>query len=248
MKVLVPIKRVIDHMAKIRILPDGAGVAMDHVKMAINPFDEIAMEQAIVLKEQGHATQVVALSVGASGSVETLRHALALGADRAIHVSTQETLDSLDIAKLICHITQRDDFGLVILGKQAIDNDCNQVGQMLASLLQWPQGTFVSSVSVETGGLVIKREVDGGLEHLRLSLPAVLTTDLRLNQPRYASLPNVMKARTKPVETLTLEQMGYSPRLKQKTLRVSGPAQRGGGVQVASVQELVKCLKEAQVI
>ncbi len=248
MKILVPVKRVIDHMAKIRILPDERGVATDHVKMAMNPFDEIALEQAIVLKEQGQATQVVALSVGEVGCVETLRHALALGADAAIHINTSEILEPLDIAKLICQITLREGFGVVILGKQAIDHDCNQVGQMVASLLQWPQGTFISHVSVEAGGLMIKREVDGGIEHMRLSLPAVLTADLRLNQPRYASLPSIMKARSKPIETLTLAQMEYGPRLKQKTLRVSGPALRSGGIQVTSVQELVQCLKQAEVI
>ena len=248
MKILVPVKRVVDHMAKIHIKPDESGVVTDHVKMSMNPFDDIAVEQALVLREQGHATHVTVLSIGPVGCVETVRHGLAMGADSAIHVDCSDALEPLDIAHIITHLCKREAFGMVILGKQAIDNDCNQVGQMTASLLQWPQGTFASFVGVENKTVLVKREVDQGIEHLRLTLPCVITTDLRLNQPRYATLPNVMKAKSKPLETLTLSSLGYTPRQKQKPLRVRAPAAGRAGVQVASVQELVDRLKQAQVL
>ena len=235
-------------MAKIHIKPDGSGVINDYVKMAINPFDEIAVEQALVLREQGQATQVTVLSIGPVGCVETLRHALALGADQAIHIQTDIPLLPLDIAKLITHIVQKDGFDLVIAGKQAIDNDCNQVGQMVAALLGWPQGTFISQVVVEGKTLLVKREVDHGIEQLRLVLPCVLTTDLRLNRPRYASLPNVMKAKNKPLETYTLEQLNFKPREGQKSLQIREPNSREGGITVASIQELIGHLKKEQVL
>ncbi len=248
MKVLVAIKRVVDYNVKIRVKADHSGVDLANVKMSMNPFDEIAVEEAIRLKEKNHVSEIVVVSIGPKNCQETLRQALALGADRAIHVETsenQETVEPLAVAKILTKICQDEQPNLVILGKQAIDDDCNQVGQMLASLLDWPQGTFISELGVDGGDLNITREVDGGLEKLRITLPAVVTTDLRLNTPRYASLPNIMKAKQKPLNTLTFESMGidYKPRLK--TLKVMEPPVRQGGKKVGSVEELIVHIKKA---
>jgi electron transfer flavoprotein beta subunit len=249
MKVLVAVKRVIDYNVKIRVKADGTGVETANVKMSMNPFDEIAVEEAVRLREAGVATEVVAVSLGVQQSQETIRTALAMGADRGIHVLSEAELQPLAVAKLLKAICDREQPGLVILGKQAIDDDCNQTGQMLAALLGWAQGTFASKITIEGDKLAVTREVDGGLESLSLKLPAIVTTDLRLNEPRYASLPNIMKAKKKPIDALTPDELGVdiSPRLK--TLKVEEPPKRQGGKKVASVQELVDKLKnEARVI
>ncbi|HEV7372260.1 electron transfer flavoprotein subunit beta/FixA family protein [Arenibaculum sp.] len=249
MKVLVPVKRVVDYNVKIRVKADGTGVETANVKMSMNPFDEIAVEEAVRLKEAGTATEVVAVSLGAQACQETLRTALAMGADRAIHVLTDAELQPLAVAKALKAIVGKEEPQLVIMGKQAIDDDCNQTGQMLAALLGWPQGTFASKVSPGSGTVSVTREVDGGLETIELKLPAVITTDLRLNEPRYASLPNIMKAKKKPVDQTTPEELGVdvSPRLT--TVKVAEPSKRQAGVKVQSVAELVEKLKnEARVI
>jgi len=249
MKVLVPVKRVVDYNVKVRVKADGSGVDLANVKMSMNPFDEIAVEQAVRLKEAGIATEVVAVSIGVQQCQETLRTALAMGADRAILVQTDAAPEPLAVAKMLKAIVEAEGPDLVILGKQAIDDDFNQTGQMLAALLGWGQGTFASKVEPQDGGLNVTREIDGGLETVALTLPAVVTTDLRLNEPRYASLPNIMKAKKKPLETRTPEDLGVDPAPRLEVLSVKEPPKRQGGVKVGSVEELVDKLKnEAKVI
>ena len=249
MKVLVGVKRVIDYNVKVRVKADGTGVETANVKMSMNPFDEIGVEEAVRLKEKGIATEIVAVSMGPAASQETLRTALAMGAVGGILVQTDAELQPLAVAKLFKAIATREAPQLVIVGKQAIDDDSNQTGQMLAALLGWSQGTFASKVAPAEGGLEVTREVDGGLETLALRLPAVVTTDLRLNEPRYASLPNIMKAKKKPIETLTPEALGVDAAPRLVTLKVAEPAKRLAGVKVKDVGELVDKLKnEAKVI
>ena len=244
MKVLVAVKRVVDYNVKVRVKADGSGVDIANVKMSMNPFDEIACEEAIRLKEQGKATEVVAVSLGESKCQETLRTALAMGADRAILVETLVELQPLAVAKLLKAVADREQPGLIILGKQAIDDDSNQTGQMLAALLGWPQATFASRITLEDGHALVAREVDEGIETLRVKLPAVVTVDLRLNEPRYASLPNIMKAKKKPLETLTPEALGVDPAPRLEYLRFEEPAKRQAGVKLASVRELVGKLED----
>jgi electron transfer flavoprotein beta subunit len=249
MKVLVAVKRVVDFNVKIRVRADGTGVDTANVKMSMNPFDEIANEEAIRLKESGKAGEVVAVSLGEAKCQETLRTALAMGADRAIHVETDVELQPLAVAKLLRAVVEREQPGLVILGKQAIDDDSNQTGQMLAALLGWPQGTFASKLEFAGEQLEVTREVDAGLERVVLKLPAVVTCDLRLNEPRYASLPNIMKAKRKPIDQLTPADLGVDVTPRLKTLKVEEPAKRHAGVKVASVEELIEKLRgEAKVI
>ncbi len=249
MKILVPVKRVVDYNVNIRVKADGSGVETANVKMSMNPFDEIAVEQALRLKEAGQAEEIVAVSVGTAKSLETIRTALAMGADRGILVQTEVETEPLAVAKLLKALVDKEQPQLVILGKQAIDDDCNQTGQMLAALLGWPQGTFISKLAVEGQALDITREIDGGLEKLRLKLPAILTVDLRLNEPRYASLPNIMKAKKKPLDTLSPDDLGVDVTPRLKTLRVTEPPKRQAGVKVGSVAELVEKLRtEAKVI
>ena len=249
MKLLVPIKRVVDYNVKIRVKPDGSGVELANVKMSMNPFDEIAVEEAIRLKEAGKATEIVAVSIGPQAAGETIRTALAMGADRGILVKTDATVEPLAVAKILKGIIEAEAPGLVILGKQAIDDDCNQTGQMLAALLNWSQGTFASKVSLADGTVDVTREIDGGLETVSLKLPAIVTTDLRLNEPRYASLPNIMKAKKKPLETVKPDALGVDVAPRIKTLKVAEPAKRGAGIKVADVATLVAKLKnEAKVI
>ncbi len=243
MKILVPVKRVIDYNVKPRVKMDGTGVDLTNVKMSMNPFDEIAVEEAIRLKEKGVATEIIAVSVGPQKAQDTLRTALAMGADRAILIRTDEEIEPLAVAKLLKAVMDEEQPGLVLLGKQAIDDDSNQTGQMLAALSVRPQGTFASKVEVKGTQVEVTREVDGGLETVSLTLPAIVTTDLRLNEPRYASLPNIMKAKTKPLAAKTPDDYGVdiSPRLT--TLNVEEPAKRQAGVKVGSVDELVAKLK-----
>lgn len=249
MKILVAVKRVVDFNVKIRIKSDKTGVDLSGVKMSLNPFDEIAVEEALRLKEQGIASEVVVVSIGDNGTQDSLRAALALGADRAIHVETELETQPLGVAKTLKALVNREMPHLVILGKQAIDDDFNQTGQMLAALLQWPQGTFVSSLKVEGEAIQVVREVDGGLETLKMPLPAVVTTDLRLNQPRYATLPNIMRAKQKPLEVLTPEDLGVDLTPRLETLHLSEPPQRKPGIKVDSVDELLdKLHNEARVI
>ena len=249
MKVLVPVKRVVDYNVKVRVKADGSGVETANVKMSMNPFDEIAVEEAIRLKEAGVATEIVAVSIGAAQSQETLRTALAIGADRAILVATSVEIQPLAVAKLLQAIVAREQPGLVIMGKQAIDDDSNQTGQMLAALLGWSQATFASKLKVGGAAAEVTREVDGGLETICVKLPAVVTTDLRLNEPRYVTLPNIMKAKKKPLETLTPEALGVDVASRLKTLKVQEPPKRSAGKLVKSVQELVEKLRnEAKVI
>ena len=249
MKVLVAVKRVIDANVKVRVKADGTGVETANVKMAMNPFCEIGVEEAIRLKEAGKATEIVAVSCGGPQCQETIRTALAMGADRGIHVQTDVDLQPLAVAKLLKAVVAKEQPGLVILGKQAIDDDCNQTGQMLAGLLGWPQATFASKLQVEDGGFTVTREVDAGLEVVKLKAPALITTDLRLNEPRYASLPNIMKAKKKPIEALTPDALGVDVAPRIKTLKVVEPPKRKAGVKVKSVAELVEKLRnEAKVI
>jgi len=249
MKVLVAVKRVIDFNVKIRVKADKTGVETANVKMSMNPFDEIGVEEAIRLKEKGVASEIVAVSLGPQASQETIRTALAMGADRGIHVLTDAELQPLAVAKLLKAVVAKEQPGLVVLGKQAIDDDCNQTGQMLAALLGWSQGTFASKIAIAEGKATVTREVDGGLETVELKLPMVITTDLRLNEPRYASLPNIMKAKKKPIEQVTPEALGVDPAPRLTTLKVEEPAKRQGGKKVASVAELVEKLRtEARVI
>ena len=249
MKILVAVKRVIDYNVKVRVKSDGSGVELANVKMSMNPFDEIGVEEAVRMKEAGTADEVVAISLGVQQCQETIRTALAMGADRGIHVVTDDPLEPLAVAKLIAAAVARENPDIAILGKQAIDDDANQTGQMLAALLGWPQATFASEVKVENGGLTVTREVDGGLETIGTSLPAVVTTDLRLNEPRYASLPNIMKAKKKPIDRLTPDELGVDTAPRLETLSVVEPEKRAGGVKVESVAELVgKLQNEAKVI
>ncbi|MFO1038233.1 MAG: electron transfer flavoprotein subunit beta/FixA family protein [Geminicoccaceae bacterium] len=243
MKVLVPVKRVVDYNVKVRVKADGSGVDIANVKMSMNPFDEIANEEAIRLKEAGKATEVIAVSLGETKCQETLRTALAMGADRAIHVETNAELQPLAVAKCLAAIVAKEEPGLVVLGKQAIDDDSNQTGQMLAALLGWPQATFVSKLAVGDGEATVSREVDEGLEQLKIKLPAIITVDLRLNEPRYASLPNIMKAKKKPIETITPESLGVDVAPRLSYLRFEDPPKRQAGTKVGSVQELVQKLK-----
>jgi electron transfer flavoprotein beta subunit len=242
MKVLVAVKRVIDFNVKPRVKMDGSGVDLANVKMSMNPFDEIAVEEAIRLKEKGVATEIVAVSIGPAKAQETLRTALAMGADRAILVQTEEEVEPLGVAKIIAKIAEEEQPQLIVLGKQAIDDDNNATGQMLAALLGWPQGTFASKVEVSDAATVT-REVDGGLETVKLNLPAVVTTDLRLNEPRYASLPNIMKAKSKPLATKSPGDYGVDVARRLETLKVVEPAKRQAGIKVGSVDELVERLK-----
>lgn len=249
MKILVTCKRVLDPYVKARIKADGTGVNLDNVKMAMNPFDEIAVEEAIRLREAGKAEEILAVSIGAAKCEETLRTALAMGADRAVHVVTDDDIEPLGVAKVLKQLVEEEQPGLVIMGKQAIDGDSNQAGQMLAAILGWAQGTNVSKVEIEAEQASITREIDGGLERLMLKMPCVLTSDLRLNEPRYASLPNIMKAKKKPLDKKPLEELGVDAAPRQSLVKVSEPPPRAAGVKVASIAELVDKLKnEAQVI
>jgi len=249
MKVLVPVKRVVDFNVKVRVKSDGTGVDIANVKMSMNPFDEIAVEEATRLKEAGAVTEVVAVSCGVTQCQETLRTAMAIGADRGILVETDAELQPLAVAKLIKALADKEQPQLIILGKQAIDDDCNQTGQMLAALLGWPQATFASKVTVDGGKVTVVREVDGGLETVALQLPAIVTTDLRLNEPRYVTLPNIMKAKKKPLETLKPADLGVDVTPRLKTLKVVEPAKRSAGITVPDVATLVAKLKnEAKVI
>jgi electron transfer flavoprotein beta subunit len=249
MKLLVPVKRVVDYNVKVRVKSDGTGVETSGVKMSMNPFDEIAVEEAVRLKEKGVATEIVAISMGVAACAETIRTALAMGADRGILVETDVELQPLAVAKLLRAIAEREKPGLIIMGKQAIDDDMNATGQMLAALLGWPQGTFASKIAVEGETITVIREVDGGLETVSLNLPAIVTTDLRLNEPRYASLPNIMKARKKPIENIKPADLGVDPAPRLTLIKVSEPPKRVAGVKVGSVAELVAKLRtEAKVI
>jgi electron transfer flavoprotein beta subunit len=249
MKVLVPVKRVVDYNVKIRVKADQTGVELANVKMSMNPFDEIAVEEAIRLKEAGKASEIVVVSVGPQQCTETLRTALAMGADRGILVKTDAETQPLGIAKALKKIAESEQPKLIIVGKQAIDDDCNQTGQMLAALLGWAQGTFASKVAIDGDKMDVTREIDGGLETVALKLPAVLTTDLRLNEPRYASLPNIMKAKKKPIDEKTPDALGVDLAPRLKTLKVEEPPKRKSGIKVKTVQELVEKLRnEAGVI
>ena len=249
MKVLVPVKRVVDYNVKVRVKSDGSGVDIANVKMSMNPFDEIAVEEAVRLKEKGVVSEIIAVSCGVAQCQETLRTAMAIGADRGILVETTAELQPLAVAKLLKALCDKEQPGLIILGKQAIDDDCNQTGQMLAALGDWPQATFASKVEVADGKLKATREVDGGSETLSLTLPAIITTDLRLNEPRYVTLPNIMKAKKKPLETLKPEDLGVDASPRIKTIRVVEPTARSAGIKVPDVATLIDKLKnEAKVI
>jgi electron transfer flavoprotein beta subunit len=243
MKILVPVKRVVDYNVKIRVKPDGTGVELANVKMSMNPFDEIAVEEAIRLKEQGKATEIVAVSIGPAQAAETIRTALAMGADRGILVKTDAAVEPLAVAKILKAIVAKESPGLVIMGKQAIDDDSNQTGQMLGALTGWPQGTFAYKIALGEGTVDVTREVDGGLQTVGLKLPAIVTTDLRLNEPRYASLPNIMKAKKKPLDETSPEALGVDVAPRLKVLKTVEPGGRKAGVKVASVAELVQKLK-----
>ena len=249
MKILVPVKRVVDYNVKVRVKADGSGVETANVKMSMNPFDEIAIEEAVRLKEAGIATEVIAVSCGIAACQETLRTAMAIGADRGILVESDVDLQPLAVAKLIKAVADKEQPQLVIFGKQAIDDDANQTGQMLSALLGWPQATFASKVVIADGKATVTREVDGGLETLELAMPAVVTTDLRLNEPRYATLPNIMKAKKKPLDVVKPADLGVDVTPRLTTLKVGEPPKRGAGVKVADVKQLVEKLKnEAKVI
>ncbi|OJH43521.1 electron transfer flavoprotein subunit beta/FixA family protein [Paracoccus sp. SM22M-07] len=249
MKILVPVKRVVDHNVKIRVKTDGSGVDLANAKMSMNPFDEIAVEQAMRMKEAGEATEVVVVSVGPAQAQEVLRTALAMGADRAILILADGRVEPLSVAKILQRVAQSEGAGMVILGKQAIDDDCNQTGQMLAALLGWSQATFASKIEMDGAYALVTREIDGGLQQIRVTLPAVVTADLRLNEPRYASLPNIMKAKKKPLVQQTPEDLGLSIAPRLTVLRVEEPVARASGIKVGSVAELLDKLKtEAAVI
>jgi electron transfer flavoprotein beta subunit len=243
MKVLVPVKRVVDKDVKIRVKQDGTGVELANVKMSMNPFDEIAVEEAIRLKEAGKATEIVAVSIGPQQATETIRTALAMGADRGILVKVDRAVEPLTVAKILKAVAEAEKPGLVILGKQAIDDDCNQTGQMLSALLGWPQGTFASKLAIDGDAVTVTREVDGGLQTIRLNGPAVVTADLRLNEPRYASLPNIMKAKKKPIEEKSPGDYGVDPAPRLEVLKTTEPPGRKAGAKVGSVAELVGKLK-----
>ncbi|MFM9859945.1 electron transfer flavoprotein subunit beta/FixA family protein [Pseudoxanthobacter sp. M-2] len=244
MKILVPVKRVIDYNVKVRVKPDGSGVDLANVKMSMNPFDEIAVEEALRQKEAGKATEVVIVSIGADKAAETIRTGLAMGADRGIHVKTDVEVEPLAVAKILKAVVDAEAPGLVILGKQAIDDDSNQTGQMLAALLGWAQGTFASKVVIGDGKVDVTREIDGGLETVSLTMPAIVTTDLRLNEPRYASLPNIMKAKKKPIDEKSPADFGVDPAPRLKVVKTEEPGGRKAGVKVGSVAELVAKLKD----
>src|SRR3984885_12050537 len=249
MKILVPVKRVVDYNIKIRLRSDGSGVELANVKMSMNPFDEIAVEEALRQKEAGKATEVIVVSIGPAQAAETIRTALAMGADRGILITVDGPVEPLAVAKLLKGVVEAEQPGLVILGKQAIDDDCNQTGQMLAALLGWGQGAFASKVAIGDGSVEVTREVDGGLQTVELKLPAIVTTDLRLNEPRYASLPNIMKPKKKPIDPTTADALGVDIASRLTTLKVEEPAKRQGGKKVGSIAELVDKLKnEARVI
>jgi electron transfer flavoprotein beta subunit len=248
MKILVPVKRVVDFNVKVRVKSDGSGVELANVKMSMNPFDEIAVEEAIRLKEAGKATEIVCVSIGAAQSAETIRTGLAMGADRGILVKTDSAVEPLAVAKILKKIVEEEKPGLVIMGKQAIDDDSNQTGQMLAALLNWPQGTFASKIVIEGDAILVTREVDGGLQTVKLKSPAIVTTDLRLNEPRYASLPNIMKAKKKPIDEKTPEAYGVDVKPKLEILKTVEPGGRKAGAKVGSVAELVGKLKDAGVL
>jgi electron transfer flavoprotein beta subunit len=249
MKILVPVKRAIDKDVKIRVKADGSGVELGNVKMSMNPFDEIAVEEAIRLKEAGKATEIIAASIGPQQAAETIRTALAMGADRGILVKTDgAAVEPLAVAKILKGIVEAEKPGLIIMGKQAIDDDCNQTGQMLAALLGWPQGTFASKVALDGDALLVTREVDGGLQTVKLKMPAIVTTDLRLNEPRYASLPNIMKAKKKPIEEKTAADYGVDVKPRLEVVKTAEPPVRKAGVKVKSVAELVEKLKAAGAI
>src|SRR5712672_2862923 len=244
MKVLVPVKRVVDANVKVRVKPDGSGVDLANIKMAMNPFDEIAVEEAIRLREGGKATEIVCVSIGAAQAAETIRTGLAMGADRGIHVKTEGTVEPLTVAKILKKIVDEEKPGIVILGKQAIDDDCNQTGQMLAALLGWPQGTFASKLVIDGDSILVTREVDGGLQTVKLKTPAIVTTDLRLNEPRYASLPNIMKAKKKPIADKTPADYGVDTAPRLEVLKTTEPPVRKAGAKVGSVAELIGKLKD----
>lgn len=249
MKVLVAVKRVLDFNIKARVKADHSGIDLANVKMSINPFDEIAVEAAVRLKEANKVNEVVVVSIGAKACQDILRSSLALGADRGILIETDQELQPLDVAKVLKKLVEKEAPQIVILGKQAIDDDCNQTGQMLAGLLGWAQGTFISNLEISSNEAVVVREVDGGLEKIACPLPVVFTTDLRLNTPRYLKLPDIMKAKQKPLDTLPLSDLGISPKPSQQLLKVDEPSQRSGGIKVPTVEALVKCLhEEAKVI
>jgi electron transfer flavoprotein beta subunit len=249
MKALVAVKRVVDYNVKIRVKPDNSGVELQNVKMSMNPFDEIAVEEGVRLKEAGKIEELIAVSIGPAQSQETIRTALAMGADRGILVESDEDIQPLAVAKILKALCDKESPDLVIVGKQAIDDDSNQTGQMLAALLDWPQATFASELELADGSANVTREVDGGLETIKVKLPMVMSTDLRLNEPRYASLPNIMKAKKKPIDTVSTADLGVDAAPRLKTLKVEEPAKRAGGIKVADVAELVGKLKnEAKVI
>ena len=243
MKILVPVKRVVDYNVKIRVKADGSGVELANVKMSMNPFDEIAVEEAIRLKEAGKASEIIAVSIGPAQAQETIRTALAMGADRGIHVKVDQTVEPLAVAKILKAVAEAEQPGLIILGKQAIDDDANQTGQMLAALLGWSQGTFASEVKIDGGKATVTREVDGGLQTIEINMPAIVTTDLRLNEPRYASLPNIMKAKKKPLDEKAPSDYGVDTAPRLKVLKTAEPEGRKAGVKVGSVAELVDKLK-----
>ena len=244
MKILVPVKRVIDYNVKVRVKQDQTGVELNNVKMAMNPFDEIAVEQALRLKEAGKAEEVVLVSIGPTQAQETIRTGLAMGADRGIYIDAPHETEPLSVAKLLAGVAEKENPGLIICGKQAIDDDSNQTGQMMSAILGWSQATFASSVSLANGSATIVREIDGGLETIKVKMPAVITVDLRLNEPRYASLPNIMKAKKKPIDTLTVEELGVDIKPRLSVIKVEEPATREAGVKVSSVTELIEKLKE----
>ena len=249
LKVLVPVKRVVDYNVKVRVKSDNSGVELDNVKMSMNPFDEIAVEEALRLKEKGIATEVIAISIGSTQVQETIRNALAMGADSGIFVEATNNLEPLNIAKIISSIVKKENIHLLILGKQAIDDDMNATGQMIAALLGWPQATFASKIDISDEKAIVSREVDGGIENIEVSLPAVISTDLRLNEPRYASLPNIMKAKKKPINQIQVDELNLKIEQRLEILRVEEPAKRQSGIMLKTVDELVDKLKnEAKVI
>ena len=249
MKILVPVKRVVDYNVKVRVKNDNSGVELDNVKMSMNPFDEIAVEEALRLRENGIATEVIAISIGSTQVQETIRNALAMGADAGIFVEAENNLEPLNIAKIISSIAKTENIGLMILGKQAIDDDMNATGQMIAALLDWPQATFASKIDISDKKGIVSREVDGGIENIEVTLPAVISTDLRLNEPRYASLPNIMKAKKKPINQIQIDELNLEIEQRLEILKVEEPAIRKSGIMLKTVDELVDKLKnEAKVI
>ena len=249
LKILVPVKRVVDYNVKVRVKSDNSGVELDNVKMSMNPFDEIAVEEALRLKEKGFATEVIAISIGVSQVQETIRNALAMGADSGIFVEVNETLEPLNIAKIISSIAKKENIDLMILGKQAIDDDMNATSQMVAALLNWPQATFASKIEIDDKIAKVSREVDGGIENIQVTLPAVISTDLRLNEPRYASLPNIMKAKKKPINQIKVEELKIDIKQRLDILKVEEPSKRQSGIMLKTIEELVDKLKnEAKVI